>query len=447
VNRWSLALIVICALLLPDLADARSRRKGKRKRTTANKVKAAKPNKSSSVKCLSGGPAKRCFHGKPDPISDQLLDWSDGQRAQRAGAELELEADDETEDPLADVLAQAFTWPTVNPIELVGKGSAMSLKTEFEYTRKTVKRKLVRVISDRLRRLRGRSISACFAGPPNAEGKTDIIHRIKLAKDADTMLLKLLKVPEDAIKPYYLLKLKVSGTDYLLNKADLGAELFDAFGAIRDQKKNVFLSMDPLPRRVPAQFRTTTKTGKITIPAKVDGAPQEFVMTKKSSTSKTQAAHIDIKPDAQWIIRPGNKKIDVDQGLLGHKLLISLLMGKNKKEERETIIIKHTDWKKRTPTYNRDLGDITDYQLHAHGEDDLWFAQSDFRAGAEIYVRLGVSKCDVLVEVLPRFPSISIGSLSLGEWGQVSGLTVIAPELHNVRIGYMDAPYCGGIIK
>ena len=449
-KRWSLTLVVImCALILPDLADARSRRRGKRKRTTANKIKADPQNKKSSVKCLSGGTDKRCFHGKSDPVSKQLLDWSDARRARKAGAVLEREAAEEEEDPLADVVAKAFSWPTPNPIELLGSNSAMNLKTGFDYTRKRVKRKLSRVLNERIRQLRGRSTSVCFAGPPDAEGKADVIHRIKLAKNADTTLLKLLEVPKDAIKPYYLLKLNVLKNDYKLSEKDLGPDLFGAFATLRDKKKNIFVSMDPPPRRVPAQFRTI-KTEKITIPAEVDGNAQEFVLTKKSRIPKkvlTRSAYIDIQSNAQWVIRPGNIKIAVDQSRLGHKLLISKLMGKNKKEERQTIIIKHTDWIKRTPTYNRDLGDVADYQLHAHGEEDLWFTKTDFTAGAEMYVRLGVYGCDVLIEVLPRFPTISIGSLSLGEWGQVSGLTVLSPELHKVRIGYMDAPYCGGIIK
>ena len=90
---------------------------------------------------------------------------------------------------------------------------------------------------------------------------------------------------------------------------------------------------------------------------------------------------------------------------------------------------------------------MVDYELHAHGPGGLWFGRSQFTVSAEMYVRSGASDCDLLVEVFPVFPTIEVGGWSLGEWGQVTGLTVIDPMTQRVRIGYMDAPYCGGIIE
>jgi hypothetical protein len=438
---WFLPLLALVAFTTPDLAEGKSRRKGKRKRATASKLKTVNIKNQSQIKCLSGGTEKRCYHGgsnsDPDPVADHIIDWSDAQRARKAGDKLKREQAEE-EESLADAIARSFSWPTPGPIELE---PGMSLRTTFEYTRNRVKSRLLDVVNERLRRLRGRSIAVCFAGPPTAKGHTDIIRRMKLAKGADKTLLTLLAVPEDQIKPYNLLRLKVQGRVYTLDKGDVGSDLFMALKEKLDDGKTVYLSMNPRPRRVQL---------KVTIPATVDGAAQEFVLTKRPANPKQKgikAADVEIKTNAQWVVRPGNQTIKVDQGLLGHKLLIHQMMGKNKKEERQTLIIKPSDWLTRTPTYRRDLGVVAGYALHAHGGEDLWFGKSAFNVTAEMYVHLGVSNCDVLVEILPVFPTITLGPLSLAEWGQVSGLTVIDPETHNVRIGYMDPPYCGGIIK
>ncbi len=449
-KHWSLPLLALIVLSVPDLAAGKSRRRGKRNRVGASQSKSVKSRDQSQVKCLSGGSEKRCYHGRsePDPVADSITDWADAQRATRAGEKLKREQA-EAEESLADAIGRAFSWPTPSPIELLGGETQLNLKTTFNYTRSRVKRRLLDVLSASIRRLRGRTVSVCFAGPPTPNGDLDIVHRTKLAKGAEKTLLALLDVPEDQITPYNLLRLKVQGRVYLLDEGDVGSDLFAALKKPLEEGKTVYLGMQPRPRRVPAQFKTIKKE-KITIPATVDGAAQEFVLTKKSANPKkklVKAAYIDIKPDAKWVVRPGNQTIKLDQDLLGHKLLIHKLMGKSKKEERETILIKPSDWMTRTPTYRRDLGVVAGYALHAHGGEDLWFTESAFDVQAEMYVRLGVSKCDVLVEMLPIFPTIGLGPLSLAEWGQVSGLTVIDPETHNVRIGYMDPPYCGGIIK
>ncbi len=436
-NQWFISLFACWLLVTPELASAKTRKQDKRKRSAAGKEKSSPSKDKSQLKCVGAGVERRCYYD--DGLVELIGDWSDAQRAADAGEQLSAEQEDE--ESLADAIGRAFSWPTPSPIELLGAEEALSLSTTFDYTRKRAKRMVKDVVKPRLRGLRGRSVGVCFAGPPKANGDNDIVYQMSLAKGADKTLLGLLGVPEDQIEPYNLLRLKVDGQVYRLREDEVGSDLFEALGAKLKVGKTVYLSMNPAPRRVPP---------KVTIPAKVNGASQEFVLAKKpgaSTGSFGSADSIEIKPDAKWVIRPGNKTVPVNRSLLAHRLLIRKMMGKSKKEERKSITIKPRDWLSRTPVYRRDLGDVVDYELHAHGREALWFGKSSFTVSAEMYVRSGESDCDLLVEVFPIFPRITIGAWSRGEWRQATGLTVIDPATHKVRIGYMDSPFCGGIIE
>ena len=326
---------------------------------------------------------------------------------------------------LAVAIARSFSRPLVVVGDLQGEQEKLKLKVRFTDARAQTKATFA-ALTRSLIGFAGNEAPLCLSGPKG------IVERIGLSPGADSRLLELLKVPEDSVAPIDQIKVTMNGQNLILDEAALGKELFNAVGDQLGRGRDVKIWLEPRPRRSAVRLKLTTVKGEtITFPAEINGAAQS----------------LEVKDDAKWFVYPGNKNVALDKAAWAQMLFLWELAGRKPGEQRSHVPLQASTWVRNMPTFERKLGKVHGYQIHAHGKSGLWFGAKPFNMTANMRVRRSVGGCGLRVSIQPEYSEVELGPMGLTDWAQVSGLTVIDPAREKVRVGYLDAPYCGGAVR
>jgi hypothetical protein len=326
---------------------------------------------------------------------------------------------------LAVAIARSFGAPVAVVGDLEGEQEELTLTVGFSDASASTKAAFSPLIRS-LIGFAGNDPPLCLAGPKGT------IERIGLSPGANSRILELLKVPEASVAPVEQIKVTKNGQDLILDEAALGKELFEAVAIQLRQGRDVKVWLEPRPRRSAVRLKLTTVKGEtITFPAEIDGAAQSLA----------------VDDNAKWFIRPGNQSVAVNKAAWGQVLFLWELAGNKPGAQRSHVQLQASTWVRKMPTFERDLGNVHSYQVHAHGKKGLWFGAKPFSVKASMRVRRSFGGCGLHVMIQPEYPEVKLGPMRLTDWAQVSDLTVIDPARQEVRVGYLDAPYCGGAVR